>query len=84
MDVFEAAGDCGCVESGLVGRERLYVSEISEEFSSIDEFKDKIEILRILGETFESHNEGVVDLRMNKVFIIDMIYLLGFHYFMFV
>ena len=79
MEIFEAAGNGSGIEPRLVGREGLYVPQVSEQLSSVDEFKHDIEILRILGETFESHYEGVVDLWVHKVFIIDVVYLLGLH-----
>ena len=52
-------------------------SKISEEFPTVDEFKDKVEISGILSKTFELDNEGMGDLRMDKILIEDMIDLLG-------
>ncbi len=62
MEIFKAGGNYGAVKSGLVGGEGLHVAKISEEFSSVDEFKDEIEVSGILGESFEGDDEGVVDL----------------------
>lgn len=79
MKVLKAAGNCGGIESGLISSEGLNISEVSEEFSSVDEFEHQIEIFGVLGKTFESDDEGVVDLGMDKVFVVDVVNLLGFH-----
>ena len=42
MEIFEAGSNNGSIESGLIGGERFYISKISKEFSSIDEFEDEI------------------------------------------
>ena len=62
VKVLKAGGDGGCIEAGLVSSEGLHVSEVSEEFATVDEFQDQIEMLGILGESFEGDDEGVVDL----------------------
>ena len=79
VEVFEAGGDDRAVEAGLVGGEGLDVPEVGEELSAVDELKDKIEVSGILGESFEGDDEGVADLRVHEIFIVDVIYLLGLH-----
>ena len=79
VQVFEAGCDDGPVEAGLVGGEGFDVSEVGEELSAVDEFEDKIEVSGILGESFEGDDEGVADLGVDEIFIVDVIYLLGLH-----
>jgi hypothetical protein len=62
LQVLEARGDSCGVEAGLVGGEGLDITEVGEEFPSIDEFKDEIEMLGILSESLEVDDEGVADL----------------------
>jgi hypothetical protein len=84
MKIFEAGGDYGTIKAGLVGGEGLHIAKVGEEFSSVDEFKDEIEISGILGESFEGDDEGVVDLRVDKVLVVDVVDLLRLHDFVFV
>ena len=77
MKVFEAWGDSGSVEFGLIGGEWFNWSEVCEKFSSVDKFENQVQVLGILGESFKVDDEGVVDLRMNKILIIDVIDLLS-------
>ena len=77
MKVFEAGCDSGTVESGLISGEGFNWSEVSEELTTVDEFQDQVEMLGVLSEAFEVDDEWVADLWMNKVFIIDVINLLG-------
>jgi len=84
VEVLEARGNGGSVEPGLVGSEGLYVSEVVEEFSSVDELKDEIEIFGVLGESFEVDDEGVADLRVHAVFVVDVVNLLRIHDFLLV
>ena len=79
VDVFEAAGHGGGVEAGLVGGEGLDVAEVGEELAAVDEFEHQVEILGVLGETFETDNEGVVDLGVDEVLVVDVVDLLGLH-----
>lgn len=79
MEVFEAEGDGGSKEPALIGREGFYRSQVCEELSAVDKFKNQIEILGVLGQSFEVDNKGMVELRMDKVLIIDMINLLSFN-----
>ena len=44
MEIFEARSNDGSIKSGLVSGEGFYISKISEEFSSVDELEDEIEI----------------------------------------
>lgn len=44
VEIFEAGGDDGPVEAGLVGGEGLDVAEVGEEFAAIDEFEDEVEV----------------------------------------
>lgn len=62
MEIFETAGNDGSVEAGLVSCKGLDVSKVCEQLSSVDELENKIEVSRILGETFEGDDEGVIDL----------------------
>ena len=84
MEILEARSDNWGIESGLVSCEWFNVTEISEELSTIDEFEDKVEVSGVLGESFEIDNEGMVDLRVDKVFVVDVIDLLCLHDFMLV
>lgn len=84
VQIFEAAGHGRCVEPGLVGGERFHVSEVGKELSSVDELQHEIEVFGILGESFEVDDEGVADLRVNEVLIVNMIDLLCLHDLMFV
>lgn len=77
MKVFEAGGDSSAVESGLISGEGFNWSQVSEELTTVDEFQDQVEMFGVLGEAFEVDDEGVADLWMNKVFVIDVINLLG-------
>lgn len=77
MKVFEAGGDSSAVESGLISGEGFDWSQVSEEFTTVDEFQDQVEMFGVLGEAFEVDDEGMADLWMNKVFVIDVINLLG-------
>ncbi len=84
MKVFEARGNGGCIESGLISGEGLDWSEISEKLTSIDEFENQVKILGVLSKSFKVNDEGVTDLGMDEVFIINVIDLLGFDDFAFV
>lgn len=84
MEIFEAACHGCSVKACLVSGEGLNVTEVSEELAPVDELENQIEILGILGETFETDNEGVVDLGVDEIFIVDVVDLLGLHDFMFV
>ena len=68
----------------MIGGERLDVAEVGEEFSSVDEFENQVQVAAVLCESFEVDDEGMVDLRVNEVLVIDVIDLLGLHDFMFV
>ena len=84
MKVFEARGNGSCIKSGLISGEWLDWSEISEKLTSIDEFENQVKILGVLSKSFEVNDEGVTDLGMDEVFVIDVIDLLGFDDFAFV
>lgn len=42
MKVFEAGGDSGTVESGLISGEGFNWSEVSEKLTTVDEFQDQV------------------------------------------
>ena len=84
MKVFEATSHSCSIEASLISSERLYISKVSKKFSSIYQLKNKIEISWVLCESFEVNYERMIDLWMNKIFIVDVINLLCFHDFMFV
>ena len=84
MEVFEAAGDSCPVEAGLVSGEGLNVAEIGEELSAVDEFEDEVKVSGVLGESFEGDDEGVIDLWVDEIFIVDVVDLLCLHDFVFV
>jgi hypothetical protein len=62
MEIFETRGDCGSIKASLVCGKRLHVAQVSEEFTTVDEFEDQVKILGILGKAFEGDDEGVCDL----------------------
>jgi len=84
MEILKAWGHNGSVEAGLVSGKGLHIPKVSEELASIDELKYQIEVSGILGQALESDNEGVIDLRVHEILIIDVIDLLSLHDFVFV
>ena len=79
MEVLEARCDVWGVEACLVSGEGFYISEVSEKLASIDEFKDEIKIPSVLGKAFEVDDEGMGDLWVHEVLVVDVINLLGLH-----
>ena len=84
VKVFEARGNSGSVESGLVGCKGFDWSEVSEKFSSVDQLQNQVQVLGVLGKSFKVDDERMADLWMNEIFIIHVIYLLGLDDFAFV
>lgn len=79
MEIFETRCHGGSIESGLVSCKRLHISQVGKQLPTVDEFKDQVQILRILGEALKGDNEGMVDLRMYKILIVDVVDLLRLH-----
>ena len=77
VEILKAWGDRGTIEPGLVGGEGFHWPEVGKELSSVDELEDQIEVLGVLGEALEVDDEGVADLGVDEVFIIDVVDLLG-------
>lgn len=77
MEILKARGDSGTIEPGLVSGEGFNGPEVGKELSTIDEFEDQVEVLGVLGKALEIDNEGVADLGVDEVFIIDVVDLLG-------
>lgn len=76
MQIFKARSHDSTIESRLISSKWLDRSQVSEELTTIDQFQDQIQVLWVLGKTLEIDDEGVTDLRVNEVFIIDVIDLL--------
>jgi hypothetical protein len=84
VKVLEAAGDDCSIEAGLVSCERLHIAQIGEKLTSVDEFEHKIQVASILGEPFEVDDEGVGDLGVHEVLVVDVVDLLRLHDFVLV
>lgn len=61
---------------GLLGGEGLDGAEVGEELTAVDEFEDEIEVLAVLGKALEVDDEGVVDLAVHEVLVVDVVHLL--------
>lgn len=79
MEVFEAGSDDGAVETGLVSGEALHIAEVGKKFPAVDEFQDEVEVFGVLSESLEVDDEGVVDLGVDEVLVVDVVDLLGLH-----
>lgn len=76
VQVLKAGGHSGRIEAALVRREGLHRTQIGEELAAVDELEDQIEIAGVLGQSLEADDEGVVDLGVDEVLVVDVVDLL--------
>jgi hypothetical protein len=60
----------------LIGWQRLHRAQVGEELAAVDELKDEVEIAGVLREALEGNDEGMRNLRVDEILIVDMIDLL--------
>ena len=78
MQIFKTTGHYGTVEPRLICSKGLNRSQVGEQFTAIDQLQDQVKVLRVLGKSLKVYDEGMTDLRMDEVFVIDVVDLLGF------
>ena len=77
MKVLKAEGDRGSEKPTLISWKWFHRSEVGEKFTTIDQFQNQVKVAGVLSQSFEIHNEWMIELRMYQILIIDMINLLS-------
>jgi hypothetical protein len=60
----------------LLGGESLDRTQVGEQLTAVDELQNQVEVFGVLGQTLKVNDEGVVDLAMHEVLVVDVVHLL--------